>query len=217
MAVRCQRKNLARLYCIQLTLRVHESLKKYLQQEIFPQLSPGLYYHGPHHTLDVYESALRICEYHKVNESLCDLIGAAALLHDVGYIRAYRQNEPIACEMALKILPACGYADTTCTEICEMIMATRVPQQPTSFGAQILCDADLDYLGRNDFEEGADNLFREFLEHGMVQSKTEWNEIQIKFLSAHHYFTEFSNLYREPEKQKHLLKLRSLTHNNGRQ
>lgn len=191
----------------------HESLKQYLQEEIFPQLSAGLYYHGPHHTMDVYESAMRICAYQKIDEVLTDKIGVAALLHDVGYIVSYRQNEPIACEMARVILPKYGYDAENCDEICAMIMATCVPQNPSSIGAQILCDADLDYLGRNDFEEGADNLFREFKEHGIVHSKEQWDETQIKFLSAHHFFTDFSNLYREPEKQKHLQKLLDTYHN----
>lgn len=192
---------------------LHEGLKKYLQEEIFPQLSSGLYYHGPHHTLDVYESAMRICVYQKIDEQLTDQIAAAALLHDVGYISTYRQNEPIACEMAREILPRFGYNNQQCDDICTMIMATCVPQQPKSIGAQILCDADLDYLGRTDFEEGANNLFREFKEHGIVHSKEQWDETQIKFLRAHHFFTDYSNLYREPEKQKHLQKLLDIYHN----
>lgn len=182
----------------------HERLKQHIIGEIFPRLSPNLYYHGPHHTIDVYECAMRICAYLNVDEALTDLIAAAALLHDTGYTEAYLQNEPLGCNIARDVLPRFGYNGADCETICEMIMATRVPQAPTSRGAEILCDADLDYLGRDDFEEGADRLFHEFLEQGIVDSKPEWDKIQIKFLTAHHYFTEFSNLYREPAKQKHL-------------
>ena len=185
----------------------HENLIKYLQSEIFPALSPGLYYHGPHHTMDVYDAAMRICEYQQVNDGLRDLVGAAALLHDIGYVKAYRHNEALACEICMDVLPKCGYNQPECNEICEMIMATSVPQNPHSMGAKILCDADLDYLGREDFETGANNLYNEFREQKIVDSKEDWDQIQIKFLSAHHYFTDFSNLYREPEKQKHLQKL----------
>lgn len=185
----------------------HEKLKQHIIGEIFPRLSPNLYYHGPHHTIDVYESAMRICGYMKVDETLTDKIAAAALLHDVGYTQAYLQNEPLGCIIAREALPKFGYDAQDCNEICDMIMATCVPQNPRSPGAEILCDADLDYLGRSDFEEGADRLFHEFLEQGIVDSKPEWDKIQVKFLSAHRYFTEFSNLYREPQKQKHLQQL----------
>lgn len=185
----------------------HEKLKTYLAENIFPKLSASLYYHSPNHTLDVYEAALLISHEMHLEETLIDKIAAAALLHDIGYIESYRNNEGIACQLARKILPKLGYGEEDCQEICDMIMATCVPQQPKSIGAMVLCDADLDYLGRADFEEGAYRLFQEFFEHKIVQSQQEWDQIQIKFLQAHHYFTEFSKLYREPEKQKHLQKL----------
>jgi uncharacterized protein len=191
----------------------HENLIKYLQSEIFPSLSPRLYYHGPHHTMDVYNASIRICEYQQVDGGLRDLVGAAALLHDIGYIKSYKHNEALACEICMGILPQCGYVPRECEEICEMIMATGVPQNPHSVGAKILCDADLDYLGRDDFETGANNLYNEFREQKIVGSKEDWDQIQIKFISEHHYFTEFSNLYREPEKQKHLQKLINAYHN----
>lgn len=189
----------------------HAALKSHIIHEIFPRLSPNLYYHGPPHTLDVYTCALRICAYEKIDDTLTDLVAAAALLHDVGYTESYLKNEPIGCRIARDILPGLGYDTTDCEAICDMIMATRVPQAPESIGARILCDADLDYLGREDFEAGAARLFHEFLEQGIVDSKPEWDKIQIKFISAHRYFTEFSNLYREPVKQEHL---RQLVKNN---
>jgi hypothetical protein len=42
----------------------------------------------------------------------------------------------------------------------------------------------------------------ELITEGKIKSRKEWDAIQVKFLSKHKYFTEYSNSVREP--QKHL-------------
>ena len=79
-----------------------------------------------------------------------------------------------------------------------------MPQHPNNLVEQVMCDADLDYLGRNDFDEISDRLFRELVAHGDVQSKQEWDKIQVRFLSAHTFHTSSQRLHREPVKQSHL-------------
>jgi hypothetical protein len=71
-----------------------------------------------------------------------------------------------------------------------------------------MCDADLDYLGRDDFHEIADRLRRELREHGKIDSDRKWDEIQVQFLTAHHYFTETSKKTRQAKKAKNLEEVR---------
>ena len=66
-----------------------------------------------------------------------------------------------------------------------MIMATKIPQTPTNQLDKILCDADLDYLGRDDFFEIGNRLFAEMKERGFIESEREWNLIQKVFLENH--------------------------------
>jgi hypothetical protein len=40
----------------------------------------------------------------------------------------------------------------------KLIHVTEIPHKPLNHLQEIICDADLDYLGRNDFQEIADNL-----------------------------------------------------------
>jgi len=42
-----------------------------------------------------------------------------------------------------------------------MIMATKIPQSPKNLLEQIICDADLDYLGRERYEENSLLLLQE--------------------------------------------------------
>jgi len=67
-----------------------------------------------------------------------------------------------------------------------------------------MCDADLDYLGRDDFHEVADLLRRELREHGKINSDRLWDEIQVKFLEQHTYFTKSAIKTRQAKKMKHL-------------
>jgi hypothetical protein len=68
----------------------------------------------------------------------------------------------------------------------------------------ILCDADLDYLGRDDFYETGEKLCKEMLEQGAVENEREWNLVQRTFLQSHRYHTNYSNVNRESSKQERL-------------
>jgi hypothetical protein len=87
-------------------------------------------------------------------------------------------------------------------------MATRIPQAPRNKLARVLCDADLDYLGRGDFERIGNTLFAEMKTYGVLKNEREWNELQVRFLERHSYFTGTNKEQREPVKQEHLAAVR---------
>ena len=89
-----------------------------------------------------------------------------------------------------------------------MIMATRIPQSPTNLLEQIICDADLDYLGRNDFTPISENLYKEFMTFQIIPDNIVWDHIQIKFFESHHYFTKSAFDKRNEIKLKHLAMLK---------
>ena len=88
-------------------------------------------------------------------------------------------------------------------KVMGMIRATKVPQQPNNLMEQILCDSDLDYLGRNDFFRIGEGLYQEFLIKNIVSSYQDWNLLQIRFLEKHHYFTKSSMQRRQKQKEVH--------------
>jgi hypothetical protein len=89
-------------------------------------------------------------------------------------------------------------------------MATKIPQTPHSRLEEIICDADLDYLGRPDFFPISDSLYEEVKIKGWVTDKREWNIKQVAFFRSHHYFTATSKKLREGEKQKHLEMIKAM-------
>ncbi len=172
--------------------------------------NPVLAYHSVYHTMDVLCNAERIAS----EEGLTDgkkllLLKLAALYHDTGFLFVYKGHEEKSCEIARKDLANSAITPEEMNTICSMIMATRVPQSPKNHLEEILCDADLDYLGRDDFELISDNLRKEYFDLGFIKTEEEWTQVQIKFIGSHEYFTKASRIKRNIKKCKHLKRLRA--------
>jgi uncharacterized protein len=185
------------------------SAKSFILNEL-DALSPALTYHGKHHTLDVYAVSEQLCLSEKISESDTLLVLTAALWHDSGFLRHYRDHETHGCRFAEETLPNFGYTEGSIKTICGLIMATKIPQSPQSHLEKILCDADLDYLGRMDFYDIGQTLFQEMRLLKMINSEDDWNNLQISFLEKHRYFTDTNLQERTALKEKHLLQLRRL-------
>jgi hypothetical protein len=114
--------------------------------------------------------------------------------------------------MARKDLPVLGFTKEEIDEICGMIMSTHLPQNPLTLAEKIIADADLDYLGREDFYTTGETLFREFRIFLGVKDENEWNEIQLRFLRNHSYHTDYSQRVRAGEKAKRMKEIEALVH-----
>lgn len=168
-------------------------------------LSPKLIYHNVDHTLDVTKQCIRIAKSEGITDKeVLQELEIAALYHDTGFLFVYINHEEKSCELAKEQLPHFGVNKKSIENICSIIMATKIPQSPKNYLQQIICDADLDYLGRNDFLSIGEKLRKELMEYKLVSSREEWEDKQITFLQSHHYFTKTSLKNREPVKLKNL-------------
>ena len=95
-------------------------------------------------------------------------------------------------------------------------MATKIPQSPKNKLEAIICDADLDYLGRDDFYDIGNTLFEELKAYNILQTEEAWNKLQVKFLENHSFFTNTNRRRRAPRKGKYLRELRALVKNYER-
>ena len=182
-----------------------EKAEKFIVDLLDTQLSSTLYYHGLHHTLDVLNAAMILADEEGVEDRTdLKLLKTAALFHDSGFLNTYKNHEEEGCRIANVHLSLFGYSQEEIKKICGMIMATKIPQTPTTILEQILCDADLDYLGRDDFYTIGNTLYKELLVSGAINNEKEWNELQVKFLQGHHYFTDTAQQLRKQPKQARL-------------
>ena len=166
-------------------------------------------YHSIEHFRDVVKQVERIAKKEKIDKAGILDIKLAAWLHDVGYIWGPLDHEEKSVEYAKVILNEMKFPKSKISLITGMIMATKMPQSPKNHFEQIICDADLDYLGRNDFEDISSNLLKE-LEINQKITNFNWLKIQEKFLKSHSYFTLTSQKSREKNKQKRLRKIEDI-------
>lgn len=177
-----------------------------LQKELPAHLS----YHGIDHVKDVYQAAERIARKEGISSSHeRKILLTAALFHDSGFIKLRDGHEVESCRMARYYLPAYNYQPAEIELICGMIMATRVPQSPKTHLEKILCDADLDYLGRNDFFSLSCRLFAELQTEGLIKDEREWDKQQEEFMEGHNYHTASSIKLRQPKKEQYIKLIKS--------
>lgn len=187
-----------------------KNAKKYILTRLEEELNPKLYYHGIHHTIDVYQTSIKIAELEGLSQEEKIIVNTAALYHDSGFIIRYEHNEELAVELIKEVLPSFGYNDKQIKIIGNIILTTRIKARPKTLLEKIMSDADYDYLGRNDVYQIADTLYKELNEYGFKFNINEWNEMQIKFLEKHFYYTASSIQLRRPKKLEYYHHLKEL-------
>lgn len=178
--------------------------ERHIMQLLEQRLSKNLHYHSIAHTKDVVTAVERIALLEGVTDEGLFLLKSAATYHDAGFIEQYDKNEAIGVRLTGEILPKYGYTDKHIDRIKELIYVTEIPHKPKNKLEEIICDADLDYLGREDFHEISDRLRRELKEHGKIESDKQWDEIQVMFLKKHKYFTKTAIKTRRKKKKENL-------------
>ncbi len=189
-------------------------LEKYFNEQyprvtevLSSQLNPHYYYHNLRHTLDVIENTQIIGKAEGLEPIDLWVLKIAALFHDTGFLDQRKHHEIAGVEFFKKQVDF-KLDNNLIEKISNCILATQMPQNPKNLLECVICDADLDYLGRNDFEEIGLDLFQELKYCNEIATETEWDEMQVKFLQNHIFHTHYSKTNREPIKQQHLSKLK---------
>ncbi|MDX1684119.1 MAG: HD domain-containing protein [Saprospiraceae bacterium] len=194
----------------------YQEFKKYILAELDENLPSDLYYHSYDHILDVYNASRRLAESEGVSPEDRSILYTAVFLHDSGFMETtHKGHEKRSCDIARRILPDYDYTEAQIDHICDMIMATKIPQSPKDELGQIICDADLDYLGRDDFDKISHQLYLEMKAYDLVSNIQEWNKIQVNFFHDHHYFTDTAKSTRAAKKAEHLKELEDIVASYG--
>ncbi len=131
------------------------------------KLSPALIYHNLSHTANVAESAKKIGKKCELSSEDLEIVTIAAWFHDTGYTESYNNHEEAGKLIASAFLDANNYDPDKKEKVLSCIDATKMPQSPKSAAEQVLCDADLSHLGKEDFfnyKKTFYNIFKQVLE-----------------------------------------------------
>jgi class 3 adenylate cyclase len=185
-----------------------------LQEHVLDILEKGLpkylYYHNVKHTVDVVTESELIGWAEGLDDRQLMLLKTAALFHDAGHIISYADHEERSTDIARETLPKYNYTPEEIDRICRIIMATKLPPKPNDLLEAIICDSDLDYLGRTDFVPVSNALYAELKAQNKSLSLNDWNKQQLKFIGSHQYFTKTGRKLREVKKQEQIERIKQL-------
>jgi len=185
-------------------------IQEIILDKLEKELPAYLYYHNVKHTVDVVTEVELIGWTEGCTDEEILLLKTAGLLHDAGHTIGYDKHENYGCDIARDFLPKYGYTPEEIDRICEIIMATQLPPRPQDLLQSIICDADLDYLGRSDMIPVSNTLYKELKEQNKIGTFNDWNKMQVRFISGHQYFTQTAQSLREVNKQKQIERISQL-------
>ena len=189
--------------------QVLKNVRIYIKSCFAERQEASLPYHNINHTRYVVKAVKKIADHYKLNKVDLFMLEVAAWFHDVGMIDSLQNHEAAGAELASAFLAEEKVDSRLIEEIKNLIMATRIPQLPSCLLEEIICDADLFYLGSKSFEKKSERLQREleFVQKKGINKK-EWLSNTILFMETHHYYTEYCSSLLEPTKAKNLARLK---------
>ena len=196
-------------------MRGYRKLRYWLLHQL-KGLDPTLTYHGYHHTIDVLKVCNRYIQKYKLNKREAYLLRIAALAHDIGFLESHKNHEERSAKIVSQKMQELGFDKKDISEVESMILATQ-PYSPSERKLEkILCDADLDYLGRNDFEKISNSLYEELRNLNIIKNHRDWMRVQERFLESHSFQTDYAKQHRGPKKEQWLEKIRDEVNSSRR-
>lgn len=187
-----------------------EQAEAYAFYRIETELSAEFCFHDLRHTRDdVLPAAERLARLCDVQPEDMALLAVAVAFHDAGFIHTYEAHEIASARIAAQALPSFGFSSDQIERIMGTILATRLPQTPRNLLEEIMADADLDALGRDDYFERNELLRLELGACGLRISEEQWVRSQVEFIESHSYFTPAARALRDPGKARNLANLRA--------
>lgn len=184
-----------------------QKLQSYILEKLHRELPEWLTYHNAEHTEIVIRNAIELGELEGLGTEELQLLQTAALMHDAGFLSTYETHEETSCNLSRELLPQYNYNPAQAEAVCEIIMSTKVPQQPKNHLSRILCDADVYYIGTDDYNVFSNRLYRELKYRDPNLTNEEWLKKQVDFLQSHNFFTESAKEKLIARKEANLKKL----------
>lgn len=193
-----------------------ERARQYALERLERELPPILTYHSLAHTRDeVVPAAERLAAMEGITGVSLLLLRTAAFFHDIGFVERRNGHEVASARIAGQVLPEFGYSPAQVQSIRGMILATEIGHAPTAQLEQILADADLDLLGREEYAQRSQDLRDELAALGHSVPDVDWYQRQRELLETHQYFTASARALRTAGKQRNLSWIRALLRQYG--
>ena len=182
-----------------------DAAEKHVREFFKQKISPDFVFHDLPHTEKVVESVIEIGQGYQLDEQEMEILQLAAWFHDAGYDQGPDEHEERSARYARDFLTDHRYPAERIQAIVDCIMATKVPQQPESLLAEVLCDADLSHLGKVQYWDRCGRVRQELqLTREVVMSEQESVEFELNLMLQHRYHTPVAAQLYDKLKQKHI-------------
>ncbi len=178
-------------------------------ESVLKTLPENFYYHNLQHTQEVVEAATLIGKHEKLTDGELEELQLAAWFHDLGYNCNTENHEVESVRIATEKLSEWGYPQARVARVGDIILSTKMPQNPLSKVAEVMCDADLYHLSTTSFIEKSEALKEEIQTVcGKNMTEEEWHNKTFQFIKDHQYFTQYGQTVLEPNKKANIKQLK---------
>jgi len=193
-------------------MSIIQKAESYVVAQLNEKLPQSYLYHNLSHTRRVVKYVKQLIEIEKIGSNDARILELAAWFHDIGFIKSSDNHENYSVEIAKTFLQKEKVAAATIDKIEELILATKMLNEPNNLLEKIILDADCAHLGKKFYFEVSELLREEWVELGLKKmSDVEWIEKNIEFLTKkHQYYTNYAIKNWQPTKDKNLAQLYKL-------
>ncbi|HEX9740136.1 MAG TPA: Pycsar system effector family protein [Ignavibacteriaceae bacterium] len=185
-----------------------EKASEYASGIISEKLPKGIVYHNLDHTKEVVTTAEEIGKNSGLSSDDMEMLLIAAWFHDSGITETYNNHEEKSAQIAREFLAMNKYPDEKINTISNLIIVTKIPQNPKNPLEEIICDADISHIGRKGFNTRSQLLRAEW---ETLQNKKitdfEWLKSNIEFVAGNKFRTRYAKQNFEKQRLKNLDKL----------
>ncbi|MFT5165645.1 MAG: putative metal-dependent HD superfamily phosphohydrolase [Saprospiraceae bacterium] len=167
------------------------------------QLSPTLTYHNYEHTKNVVAAVLVIGQEEKLDAESLEIVQLAAWFHDTGFRDAYEGHEEKSSLIATEFLAAENVAPDKIKKVVGCILVTKTDKNPSNNLEEIICDADMSHIAKEEYQQYADHLRTELSEEKSKKyTDIEWYQMNLEFVSRYKFHTSYGKEVLDKTKEK---------------
>jgi len=200
--------NLTKLTAKLQLLRIYD-IEKYVLRQFEKYNNPELTYHNIKNTIDLYTHAELFAHAEDLSDIDSVAVVTTALFKNIGYLISYENHLEETLRLIKEILSKFHYLPEQIKEICDLVIHLEKNETPNSLKQKVLHDAVYSYLGRIDFEDIMNEMYKE-AKTFLKEKSDSWKRKQIEMLKDFVYHTRAATALREVSSTIQIEKLEKL-------
>jgi predicted metal-dependent HD superfamily phosphohydrolase len=181
---------------------------EYASGIIAEKLPKGMVYHNIEHTKEVVDTVEEIGKNSGLSETEMEMLLLAAWFHDTGIAEVYNNHEEKSARIAKEFLVNNNYPTDKAEKVSDLILVTKIPQNPQNILDEVICDADISHIGKKGFNTRSQLLRAEWeiLQNKKV-SDLEWLKNNLEFIAKNKFHTKYARENFNAQRNRNLEKL----------